>query len=67
MSTGKPNVIHQGKNNYKMTVDSNNVVSINGISKVSSNLVKFEKDKLHWIFVGTDKIDYELHLGAKLS
>ena len=67
MSTGKPNVIHQGKNNYKMTVDSNNVVSINGMSKVSSNLGKFEKDKLHWNFVGTDKIDYELHLGAKLS
>ena len=67
MSTGKPNVIHQGKNNYKMTVDSNNVVSINGMSKVSSNLGKFEKDKFHWNFVGTDKIDYELHLGAKLS
>ena len=67
MSTGKPNVIHQGKNNYKMTVDSNNVVSINGMSKVSSNLGKFEKDKLHWNFLGTDKIDYELHLGAKLS
>ena len=41
-----------------MTVDSNNVVSINGMSKVSSNLGKFEKDKLFWNFVGTDKIDY---------
>ena len=37
------------------------------MSKVSSNLGKLEKDKLHWNFVGTDKIDYELHLGAKIS
>ena len=47
MSTGKPNNIHQGKNKYKMIADPNNVVSINGMSKISSSLGNFEKDKLH--------------------
>ena len=47
MSTGKPNVIQQGKNNYKKTVDSNNVVLINGMSKVRSPLISVNLKKIN--------------------
>ena len=41
-------------------------VLTNGMSKVSFNLINFEKDILICIFVGTDKMDLELRLFAKL-
>ena len=58
---------HQEKNKYIMTVDPNNVVSVNRMSNVSSNVGNFEKEKLSWKFVGTGEMDYEEHIGVKLS
>ena len=76
MNTGKSsNIRHDDRNYYQMQINENDQIRVKPLNyPLGSSNFSFLHDERNnknrdplWRHVGTDEIDYELHLGAKLG